>query len=285
VTNSRGQFDLEDPSLPEWIERGALRSGGFPYDNRLSRKKANAALYELRKQLVVLQSHLLHSGERVLILFEGNDAAGKGGAVATYREHLNPRNTIGVALPKPSDREQGEWYFQRYVEQLPSRGETVLFDRSWYNRAGVESVLGFATAEQVEKFIEEVPRFERMLVNDGIHLFKFWLSIGREMQLKRFHKRKHNPLKVWKLSPVDLKALGKWDEYLAAAKRMLPATDTAHAPWTIVRDNDKRRGRLDIIRSVLLKLDYRGKDEELIGAIDPLITLSAEDFVRELPEN
>lgn len=284
MSNNKPAFDLDDPALPQWIEEGALRSGGYPYDNRLPRKKYNAALYELQKQLVDLQSHLLKTGERVLILFEGNDAAGKGGALATYRKHLNPRNTIGVALAKPSDREQGEWYFQRYSERLPARGETVLFDRSWYNRAGVEAVMGFASQEQVDRFLEEAPRFERMLVNDGIHLFKFWLAIGREMQLKRLHARRHNPLKTWKLSPVDLKGLQKWDEYQLAITRMLPATDTPHAPWTVVLDNDKKRGRLDIIRTVLRRLDFKGKDDALIGMPDPLITLTAEHFVHRLGE-
>jgi polyphosphate kinase 2 len=281
VARKKHAFDLDNPRLPAWIRDGALTSGGFPYSEELKRRDVKRQLHELQRQLVVLQAHLLKTGGRVLILFEGRDAAGKGGAIATYREHLNPRNTIAVALPKPSDREASQWYFQRYVEWLPAKGETVLFDRSWYNRAGVEPVMGFCTPTQAEKFLEDVPDFERMLVKDGIHLFKFWLSIGREMQLLRFHERRHDPLKVWKLSPVDLKALNLWDEFTAAMERMLPATDTAFAPWTVIRSNDNWRARTDIIRNVLLRLDYEGKDLKAIGEPDPGITLSVTDFLKQ----
>jgi polyphosphate kinase 2 len=281
VARKKHAFDLDNPRLPAWIRDGALTSGGFPYSEELKRRDVKRQLHELQRQLVVLQAHLLKTGGRVLILFEGRDAAGKGGAIATYREHLNPRNTIAVALPKPSDREASQWYFQRYVEWLPAKGETVLFDRSWYNRAGVEPVMGFCTPTQAEKFLEDVPDFEHMLVKDGIHLFKFWLSIGREMQLLRFHERRHDPLKVWKLSPVDLKALNLWDEFTAAMERMLPATDTAFAPWTVIRSNDNWRARTDIIRNVLLRLDYEGKDLKAIGEPDPGITLSVTDFLKQ----
>lgn len=285
LAGSGRKFDLDDPKLPKWVADGALASGGYPYDEELKKKEVKEPLYELQKQLAVLQQHLLKTGERVLILFEGRDSAGKGGAIETYREHLNPRNTISVALPKPTDRERSEWYFQRYVAWLPAAGETVLFDRSWYNRGGVEAVMGFATPDQVGKFLEEVPTFERMIVNDGIHLFKIWLSIGREMQLLRFHERRHDPLKSWKISPIDLKAIHAWDDYTVAITRMLLATDSAYAPWTVVLANDHWRARLQIIRTVLLTLDYEGKDSKAIGKIDPKITQSVEQFLAKSAAN
>ena len=184
-----------------------------------------------------------------------------------------------VALPKPSDRERAQWYFQRYVDWLPAAGETVMFDRSWYNRSGVEPVMGFCTAEETAQFLSEAPRFEDMLVNDGIHVIKFWLWIGREMQMKRFHDRRHDPLKRWKLSPVDLEALARFDAYTAARNRTLQVTHTAHAPWTVVMNNDKKRGRLAVMRSVLHRIDYEGKDPDKIGAIDGSIVYDAPAFL------
>lgn len=273
-------FDIEDPDLPKAIEKHAMRSGGYPYDDKLDSKIYEAEMYALQKQLVLLQSHLQTSGERVMLVFEGRDAAGKGGTIKTYLENLNPRYNLIAALPKPNDRERTQWYFQRYVDWLPAAGETVLFDRSWYNRAGVEPVMGFCTPEQTETFLEEAPEFEKRLTRDGIHLFKFWLSIGREMQLKRFHDRRHDPLKVWKLSPIDLQALGKWDAYTAARDMMLTRTDSKHAPWTVIRANDKRRGRINVIRTVLDALDYQGKSGKAIGEIDPKIRLSADAFLK-----
>jgi polyphosphate kinase 2 len=234
VSDKSRDFDLDDPDLPAWVKDGALASGGFPYAKKLDNDDYLEELEALQIQLVRLQAHLQKSGERVLALFEGRDAAGKGGAIKAYSEHLNPRLCYSVALPKPSDREQGQWYFQRYIDWFPAAGETALFDRSWYNRAGVETVMGFCTPEQTAVFLEGVPRFEEMLVGDGIRFFKFWLSIGREMQLKRFHERRHDPLKQWKISPVDLKAIDHFEDYTAARDRMLAATDTAAAPWTIV---------------------------------------------------
>jgi polyphosphate kinase len=215
----------------------------------------------------------------VVILFEGRDAAGKGGAIGAYLQELNPRFNMSVALPKPSDREQTQWYFQRYVDWLPAAGEQVLFDRSWYNRAGVEPVMGFCTPEQTTKFLKTVPHFEEQLVEDGIRLFKFYLSIGREMQMKRFHDRRHDILKRWKLSPVDLEALTRFDAYTEARNRMLETTSTKAAPWRVVLANDKRRTRVNVIRTVLHKLDYVGKDEKALGEIDGKIVLNAEDFL------
>ena len=272
-------FDIDDPELPKAIKKNAMRSGGYPYAKKLDWDVYQAEMHDLQKQLVLLQAHLAKSSERIMLVFEGRDAAGKGGTIKTYLENLNPRYNLIAALPKPNDREATQWYFQRYVDWLPAAGETVLFDRSWYNRAGVEPVLGFCTPEQTEHFLDEAPEFEKRLTNDGIHLFKFWLSIGREMQLKRFHDRRHDPLKVWKLSPVDLQALDKWEPYSKARDEMLQRTDTPHARWTVIRANDKRRGRINVIRTVLDRLEFTGKDRSAIGDIDPKIRLSADEFL------
>lgn len=280
MTDPLDGFDLENPELPKAVKRHAMTSGGYPYEDKLDKDIYETRMYQLQLQLVQLQAHLASSGERVMIVFEGRDAAGKGGTIKTYLENLNPRYNLIAALPKPNDRERTQWYFQRYVDWLPAAGETVLFDRSWYNRAGVEPVMGFSTPEQTEHFLEEAPEFEKRITNDGIHLFKFWLSIGREMQLKRFHDRRHDPLKIWKLSPIDLEALARWDAYTAARDEMLRRTDCAHAPWTVVRTNDKRRGRINLIQSVLHRMDFPGKDIEAIGEIDRNITLSAQAFLK-----
>ncbi len=280
MTDPLDGFDLENPELPKAINKYAMTSGGYPYEDKLDGDIYEAQMYELQKQLVLLQAHLASSGERVMVVFEGRDAAGKGGTIKTYLENLNPRYNLIAALPKPNDRERTQWYFQRYVDWFPAAGETVLFDRSWYNRAGVERVMGFCTPEQTERFLEEAPEFEKRITRDGIHLFKFWLSIGREMQLKRFHDRRHDPLKVWKLSPIDLEALNKWDAYTVARDEMLRRTDCPHAPWTVIRANDKRRGRINVIQTVLGSLTYPDKDKKAIGEIDPNITMSAGDFLK-----
>lgn len=272
-------FDIENPELPKAIKKNAMTSGGYPYEDKLDDEIYEAHMYELQKQLVALQAHLAASAERVMIVFEGRDAAGKGGTIKTYLENLNPRYNIIAALPKPNSRESTQWYFQRYIDWFPAGSETVLFDRSWYNRAGVEPVMGFCTPEQTEHFLEEAPEFERRITRDGIHFFKFWLSIGREMQLKRFHDRRHDPLKVWKLSPIDLEALQKWEAYSAARDVMLTRTDCAHAPWTVIRANDKRRGRIAVIQTVLDRLTYAGKDAQAIGKIDTSIRLTAPEFL------
>ncbi|MGB3337481.1 MAG: polyphosphate kinase 2 [Devosia sp.] len=280
MTDPLDGFDLDNPDLPKAIKKHAMASGGYPYEDKLDSEIYEAQMYELQKQLVLLQAHLAGSGERVMVVFEGRDAAGKGGTIKTYLENLNPRYNLIAALPKPNDRESTQWYFQRYVDWMPAAGETVLFDRSWYNRAGVEKVMGFCTPEQTEHFLDEAPEFEKRITRDGIHLFKFWLSIGREMQLKRFHDRRHDPLKVWKLSPIDIEALHKWDDYTVARDEMLKRTDREHAPWTVIRANDKRRGRINVIQTVLNKLTYPGKDKTAIGKIDPQVTMSAQDFLK-----
>jgi polyphosphate kinase 2 len=279
VTDPYEGFDINDPELPKAIKKAAFGSGAFPYAEKLDDDEYDTQMYALQKQLVLHQAHMAKAGTRTIIVFEGRDAAGKGGTIERFRENLNPRYNIVAALPKPSDRESTQWYFQRYVDWLPAAGEMVLFDRSWYNRAVVEPVMGFCKPEQTEIFLDEAPQFEMQLVRDGIKLFKFWLSIGREMQLKRFHDRRHDPLKTWKLSPVDLKALGKWEEYSVARDEMLKRTDCAHAPWAVIRANDKNRLRLNAIRTVLHGLDYEGKDEKEIGKIDHKIVLSAEEFL------
>lgn len=245
----------------------------------MDRKAYENQLFALQRQLVKLQTHMQENGDRIAILFEGRDAAGKGGTIKRYLEHLNPRTNRIVALPKPNDRERGQWYFQRYVSHLPGEGEAALFDRSWYNRAGVEPVMGFCTPKQSSMFMIEAPRFERMVVDEGIHFFKFWLDIGREMQLKRFHDRKHDPLKIWKLSPIDLEALNRWDDYSVARNIMLEATDTDYAPWRVVLSNDKRRARIAVLQTVLRQMDFKGKDEKEIGELDSNIALSASQFL------
>ncbi|WP_449393527.1 polyphosphate kinase 2 [Devosia riboflavina] len=273
-------FDIENPELPTAIDKAALKSGGFPYDKKLDREEYDTQIYALQKQLVKLQAHMAKAGERIVLVFEGRDAAGKGGTIKTIMENLNPRYNLVAALPKPNDRERTQWYFQRYSDWLPAAGEMVLFDRSWYNRAGVEPVMGFCTPEQTELFLQEAPEFEKRVTRDGIRLFKFWLSIGREMQLKRFHDRRHDPLKTWKLSPIDLEALSKWDDYSKARDRMLEHTDSKHAPWTIIRANDKRRLRINVIRTLLNGFEYEGKDKKAIGKIDDKIVLSADEFLK-----
>jgi polyphosphate kinase 2 len=272
-------FDLDNPKLPKSIQKAALASGGFPYEEKLDSEVYAEELLSAHQQLALFQEHMAKNGDRVIIVFEGRDAAGKGGAIKTYLANLNPRFNISAALPKPNDRERTQWYFQRYIDWLPAAGEQVLFDRSWYNRAGVEPVMGFCTPEQTAQFLREVPQFEHQLVGDGIHLFKFWLTIGKEMQLKRFHDRKHDVLKRWKLSPIDLEALPRFDAYTQARNAMLEMTSTKVAPWTVILGNDKRRARVNIIRSVLHKLAYEGKDEKAIGEIDSKIVLHAEDFL------
>ena len=273
-------FDIDNPDLPKAIGKAALGSSNYPHKRKLDKDEYASHLIALQKQLIHLQAHLQANGGRVVLIFEGRDAAGKGGAIKRYLQHLNPRINRIAALPKPSDRERGEWYFQRYVDRLPSAGETTLFDRSWYNRAGVERVMGFCTPAQSAAFLISAPRFERMVVDDGISVFKFWLDIGQEMQFKRFHDRRHDPLKVWKLSPVDLKALDKWDAYSEARDDMLEATDSPHAPWTVILSNDKRRARLAVIQTVLSGLDFSGKDADAIGPIDNKIVMDAQTFLK-----
>lgn len=255
------------------------RSSVYPYKNRLSRKAYERKKYKLQVELLKLQAWVKDAKQRVVILFEGRDAAGKGGTIKRFMEHLNPRGARVVALEKPSEVERGQWYFQRYISHLPTAGEIVMFDRSWYNRAGVERVMGFCTDEEYAEFMREVPEFERMLVKSGIKLFKFWFSVSQEEQSIRFKERKNHPLKQWKLSPVDLSSLDKWDDYTEAKKSMFLHTDTAEAPWVVIKSDCKKRARLNAMRYVLHNLDYKEKDTKNIEPLDTLITSRASAFV------
>lgn len=271
-------FSLDDPKLPASIADAAMTSGGYPYDKKLKREKFEDELHALQIELCKLQAYNIKSKSRILVIFEGRDGAGKGSCIKAFSAYLNPRNTRDVALTKPTETERGQLYFQRYAAQLPTAGEIVLFDRSWYNRAGVERVMGFCTAEQLAVFLREAPEFEGLLVRDGMKLFKFYLSLGREMQIARFHERKHNPLKQWKLSDVDVAALQKWDAYSEAAAEMFRFTHTTISPWIVIRANDQRRARLECIRAVLGAIDYEGRDLKAIGKLDPLISGSGPAF-------
>jgi polyphosphate kinase 2 len=247
------------------------RDGGYPYRNLLSRKTYERQKYRQQVELLKLQAWVKETGARVVILFEGRDAAGKGGTIKRFMEHLNPRGARVVALEKPSDVERGQWYFQRYVEHLPTAGEIVLFDRSWYNRAGVERVMGFCTEDEYTEFMRQCPEFERNLVRSGIHLIKFWFSVSRKEQRRRFKERKSHPLKHWKLSPIDMASLDKWEEYTRAKEAMFFYTDTADSPWTVIKSDCKKRARLNAMRYVLHRLPYPSKDPEQVGAVDPLL--------------
>lgn len=273
-------FDIDDPVLPDWVEEKKLSAGDFPYDKKMKREDYDSALEALQVELVKVQFWLQATGKRVVAVFEGRDAAGKGGAIFATRAYLNPRYARVVALTKPTETERGQWYFQRYISHFPTAGEFVLFDRSWYNRAGVEPVMGFCTPEEHKRFLKETPRLEKMLVHEDVHLFKFWLDIGRETQIERFHDRRHSPLKCWKLSDMDIAALTKWDDYTQKRDEMLEKTHTDAAPWTVVRANDKRRARVNLIRHILLALDYEGKDKKAIGEIDDKILGSGPDFLK-----
>jgi polyphosphate kinase 2 len=255
---------------PEAVRR-AFETGEYPYATHLTEKEYLQRVKPLQVELLKAQAWVKQSGERVVILFEGRDAAGKGGTIKRFMEHLNPRGARVVALEKPSERERTQWYFQRYVEHLPAGGEIVFFDRSWYNRAGVERVMGFCTPTEYLEFMRQAPELERMLVRSGIRLFKFWFSVTRDEQAKRFEARETDPLKQWKLSPIDKASLDKWDDYTEAKEAMFFYTDTADAPWTIVKSNDKRRARLEAMRFFLGALPYDGKDEHVVHAPDPLI--------------
>ncbi len=240
----------------------------YPYHERMHRKEYEALKQELQIELLKVQSWVKQSGQKIVLLFEGRDAAGKGGTIKRFMEHLNPRGARVVALEKPSDTEHGQWYFQRYIGLLPTEGEMVFFDRSWYNRAGVERVMGFCKPPEYLEFMRQTPQFERMLVNSGVRVFKYWFSVSREEQLRRFISRRDDPLKHWKLSPIDIKSLDKWDEYTTAKKAMFFHTDTADAPWTVIKSDDKKRARLNCMRHFLASLDYPNKDLTIAGGPD-----------------
>jgi polyphosphate kinase len=273
-------FVIQKPELPPEIDDAAMASGGYPYDKKMKRKRYDEELRALQIELLKFQAWVKDKGERVVIVFEGRDGAGKGGIIHRFTQHLNPRGARIVALAKPSDKEQGQWYFQRYVAEMPTQGEITLFDRSWYNRAGVERVMGFATKDQVRLFLKEAPSVEKLLTRSDIRLVKLFLTIGREMQMKRLHARYHDPLKRWKLSPIDFEAIARWKDYSKAFDEMIEQTNTDAAPWTIVRANDKLRARLNAIRVVLDRMPYESKDKSAIGDIDRRIVLDARGYLK-----
>ncbi|MCL4065628.1 polyphosphate kinase 2 [Pseudomonas sp. GX19020] len=277
-------FRKEAPkAIREAIEKAGkddILTPGFPYAEEMGRKDYDTAMEGLQRQLVRLQADVKATGKRIVVIFEGRDAAGKGGTIARFRENLNPRVANVVALPAPSDREKGQWYFQRYIDWLPAKGEMVLFDRSWYNRGVVEKVFGFCSDAERATFFRQVPGFEHMLVDEGVILIKLWLEVGRAEQLRRFIEREQDPLKQWKLSQVDIEGLAKWEDYSAAIAETLTLSHSSHAPWTVILSDDKRRARLAAIREVLSRVDYKGKDATVIGAIDPLISGGPERMPR-----
>lgn len=261
--------DTDDTLNPDW------RSGAYPYKNRMTRRDYEYLKYDLQVELLKLQAWVKNTGQRLVVVFEGRDAAGKGGTIKRFMEHLNPRGARVVALEKPSEREKGQWYFQRYVEQLPTAGEMVFLDRSWYNRAGVERVMGFCCEQEYQEFMRQAPEFERHLVYSGIYLIKFWFSVTRDEQRRRFEERRHHPLKQWKLSPMDLASLDRWEDYTRAKETMFFHTDTAYAPWTVVKSDDKKRARLNAMRHLLHTIPYENKDVQAIGKVDHLIVSRA----------
>ncbi|MDX8348670.1 polyphosphate kinase 2 [Cognatiyoonia sp. IB215446] len=264
-----------DEQAPKEV-RDAIKTAGksdilnpsYPYDKRWDRDDYEAALEALQLQLVRVQAWVRETGQRIAIVFEGRDAAGKGGTIKRIRENLNPRNTKVVALSKPTETEAAQWYFQRYIAHLPAKGEMTIFDRSWYNRGVVEHVFGFCTNDQRERWFAQTPEFEQMLVDEGITLIKIWLNVGRATQLKRFLEREKDPLKQWKLSWIDVEGLAKWQEYTDSIHETLERTHSETTPWTVIRSDDKRRARVQVIRSILHQLDYAHKDAKMLGEID-----------------
>ncbi|MEN8834087.1 polyphosphate kinase 2 [Pacificibacter sp.] len=257
----------------------AFEAGQYPYETKLSRAKYEKEKVALQAELLKAQLWAQEAGEKFVLLFEGRDAAGKGGTIKRFTEHLNPRHARVVALNKPTDAERGQWFYQRYLEHLPTEGEIVLYDRSWYNRAGVERVMGFCEANDYLEFMRQTPELERMLVRSGIRLHKYWFSVTREEQQARFTSRASDPLKQWKLSPIDKASLGKWDDYTEAKEAMFFYTDTADAPWTIIKSNDKKRARLNCMRHFLSTIDYPDKNHDIARAPDPLIVGHASQVV------
>jgi polyphosphate kinase len=257
-------LDEDGNHIETWRER-------YPYDHRISNEEYDRLKRRLQIELLKLQNYARRTGARHVIVFEGRDAAGKGGTIQRFMEHLNPRSARVVALEKPSEREQTQWYFQRYITHLPAAGEMVLFDRSWYNRAGVEKVMGFCTPEQHAEFLQQAPLFEEMLVNNGIDLTKFWFSVSPAEQRTRFAVRLVDPVRQWKFSPMDMESVNRWDNYTEAKEEMFGATDTDAAPWIVVKSNDKKRARINAMRHLLAKCDYDDKDHEVVGEPDPLI--------------
>jgi polyphosphate kinase len=272
--DDRELFDPDGNRVDTWRE-------GYPYSERMQRREYEIEKRRLQIELLKLQGWVKDTGQRLVLVFEGRDAAGKGGTIKRFTEHLNPRGSRVVALDKPSERERTQWYFQRYVRHLPAAGEIVMFDRSWYNRAGVERVMGYCTADEYLEFMAQAPELERMFVRSGTLLVKFWFSVTRGEQRSRFIVRQIDPVRQWKLSPTDLASLDKWDAYTEAKEAMFLHTDTEHAPWTVIKSNDKKRARLEAMRHVLARFDYTDKDPAAVGTPDGLIVGSAADVLEE----
>ena len=265
-----GDADTARDDGPEALER-VFKEGVYPYEDKMRRSAYEKCKAALQVELLKAQRWIRESGAKAVVLFEGRDAAGKGGTIKRFMEHLNPRGARVVALEKPTEQERGRWYFQRYIAHLPTAGEIVLFDRSWYNRAGVERVMGFCTGAEYLEFMRQCPELERMLVNSGILLFKYWFSVSQDEQARRFNRRKTDPLKQWKISPIDLASLDKWDGYTQAKEAMFFYTDTADAPWTVIKSDDKKRARVACMQHFLSNLPYPDKNAELVCGPDPLI--------------
>jgi polyphosphate kinase 2 len=258
-----------------------FKEGKYPYKDRIPRAEYQRQKALLQIELLKVQNWVKTTGQKIVVIFEGRDAAGKGGTIKRFMEHLNPRAAKVVALEKPTDRERGQWYFQRYVEHLPTRGEILFLDRSWYNRAGVERVMGFCDSSEYLEFMRQCPEFERMLVNSGIRLFKYYFSVTKKEQRRRFASRMEDPLKQWKMSPVDKASIGLWSEYTRAKEAMFFYTDTASCPWTIIKSDDKKRARLNCMQHFLSHLDYPDKDVEVVSGPDPLIVGSPSQVIRK----
>ena len=276
--------ERQDQSLPDIKDVKGLAKNkifadaNYPYATKMNRAKYETLKQELQIEILKMQGWAKETGQRILILFEGRDAAGKGGTIKRLMEHMNPRGARVVALEKPSNEELGQWYFQRYVKHLPSAGEIVLFDRSWYNRAGVERVMGFCKSGDYLEFMRQAPELERMLVRSGVTFFKLWFSVSRNEQFRRFQQRKVDPLKQWKLSPIDMASLDKWENYTEAKEAMFFYTDTADAPWTVIKSDCKKRARINVMRFILNNLDYPNKNKSIVGPPDPLIVGAAKNI-------
>ncbi len=276
--------ERQDQSLPDIKDVKGLAKNkifadaNYPYSTKMNRAKYETLKQELQIEILKMQGWAKETGQRILILFEGRDAAGKGGTIKRLMEHMNPRGARVVALEKPSNEELGQWYFQRYVKHLPSAGEIVLFDRSWYNRAGVERVMGFCKSGDYLEFMRQAPELERMLVRSGVTFFKLWFSVSRNEQFRRFQQRKVDPLKQWKLSPIDMASLDKWENYTEAKEAMFFYTDTADAPWTVIKSDCKKRARINVMRFILNNLDYPNKNESVVRPPDPLIVGAAKNI-------
>ena len=276
VSEDREDQLLAKPKVVQKLGKGKIFSdANYPYEDKMDRAEYEELKQQLQIEMLKMQGWVKETGQRVVILFEGRDAAGKGGTIKRMMEHMNPRGARVIALEKPSDDEQGQWYFQRYVKHLPSEGEIALFDRSWYNRAGVERVMGFCKSGDYLEFMRQAPELERMLVRSGITLFKLWFSVSRNEQFRRFQQRRHDPLKQWKLSPIDLASLDKWSDYTEAKEAMFFYTDTADAPWTVIKSDCKKRARINAMRFVLNSLDYPNKNTKVALPPDSLIVGSA----------